>query len=330
MSVKTVMPKKNVTSAVEVKPNLNSTLRRQKMKKAINYWQLYLLLIIPVAYIIIFNYIPMWNSQIAFRDFVARDGIMGSEWVGFDNFIRFFESPMMSVIIKNTLVISIYSLFAMLPFPIFLALLLKYSPLKFFGKTVQTITYAPHFISTVVMVSIITEVLNPRNGMLDNLLGVFGIDYNLNLMGEQSAFAHIYVWSGIWQSTGFATVVYTAILTSVDDSLHEAAMVDGASLWKRVWHIDLPSLKPQMILMLILGLGSVLNVSFEKALLMQNDMNLGSSEMISTYVYKLGIAAQFPDFSYTTAIGLFRSVIAFTLVIIVNKIARKVGETSLW
>lgn len=295
-----------------------------------NDWQLYLLLLIPIIYMITFHYVPMWNAQIAFRNFKARDGITGSEWVGFDHFIRFFESPMMGVVVKNTIVISMYGLFATLPFPIFLALLLKYIPTKKFGKVVQTVTYAPHFISTVVMVSIITEVLSPRGGMIDNLAGVFGLDYTLNLMGEQTAFADIYVWSGVWQTMGFSAIVYTAILTSVDQTLHEAAMVDGANIWRRIWHIDLPCLRPQVILMLILGLGNVLNVGFEKALLMQNDMNLGASEMISTYVYKLGIAAAFPDFSYTTAIGLFKSVIAFAMVMLVNKIARKVSETSLW
>ncbi len=314
----------------EISPEIkarNAQIRKARIKSD---WQLYALLVVPILYLIIFNYMPMWNAQIAFRDFNARDGVLGSEWVGFDQFIRFFESPMMSVIIKNTVVISLYGLFATLPFPVLFAILIKYIPYQRFGKFAQTVAYAPHFISTVVMVSIITEVLNPRGGMIDNLLSIVGIDFTANLMGIDSAFSHIYVWSGIWQTMGFSAIVYTAILTGVDQSLHEAAMVDGANVWRRIWHIDLPCLRPQIILMMILGLGNILNVGFEKALLMQNDMNTGSSEMISTYVYKMGIAAPFPDFSYTTAIGLFQSAIAFILVMIVNKIARKVSDTSLW
>ncbi len=305
----------------------NAQIRKARIKSD---WQLYALLVIPIIYLIIFNYIPMWNAQIAFRNFNARDGVLGSRWVGFSHFLRFFESPMMSVVMRNTIVISLYGLFATLPFPVLFAILLKYLPFQKFGKVVQTITYAPHFISTVVMVSIISEVLNPRGGMIDNLVKMIGGDFAVNLMGIEGAFPHIYVWSGIWQSMGFSAIVYTAILSGVDQSLHEAAMMDGASVWRRIWHIDLPFLRPQIILMMILGLGNILNVGFEKALLMQNDMNTGASEMISTYVYKLGIAAPFPDFSYTTAIGLFQSAIAFILVMIVNRIARKVSDTSLW
>lgn len=319
-----------MASTTAITSEMKKKQRKATLRKVSSSWQLYLLLVLPIIYLFVFNYIPMWGAQIAFRDFRANLGILGSEWVGLDHFVRFIESPMMWITVKNTVVISFYGLFFGMPFPIILAILFKYCPYKKFGKTMQTVTYAPHFISMVVMVSIISEVLNPRGGMIDNLLGLIGYDYNLNLMGSASAFSHVYVWSGIWQNMGFSAVVYTAILTSVDQSLHEAAMVDGANSMRRIWHIDLPALRPQVILMLIMGLGNVLNIGFEKALLMQNDLNLGASEMISTYVYKMGLASQFPDFSYTTAIGLFKSIIAFVLVMIVNKIARKVSETSLW
>lgn len=313
------------------KEKVNTIYFRKNIKNRVKRdWQLYLIILIPIIYMIIFHYFPMWNAQIAFRNFRARDGIIGSKWVGLANFKRFIDSPMMWTIIRNTLVISLYGLIASLPFPVMLALVLRYLPFKKFGKIVQSVTYAPHFISMVVMVSIIMEVLNPRGGMIDRLLAIVGVNYGANVMGMPEAFSHVYVWSGIWQTTGFSAIVYTAILTSVDESLHEAARVDGASIWRRIWHIDLPQLKPQIILMLILGLGNVLNVGFEKALLLQNDINLGRSEMISTYVYKLGIAAAFPDYSYTTAIGLFKSLIAFLLVMIVNNISRRVSDTSIW
>lgn len=307
-------------------PNNNKRLMNQIARN----WQLYLLLLVPVVYLFVFNYMPMWNAQIAFRNFKASEGVLGSQWVGFDHFERFLESSMMPVLFKNTITISLYGLFIGMPFPVILAILIKYSPYKKLGKLVQTVTYAPHFISMVVMVGIINVVLNPRGGMISNLLGLINIPYDINLMGEASAFYHVYVWSNIWQGMGFSAVVYTAILASVDQSLHEAAMVDGASVIKRIWHIDLPCLVPQMVLMLILGMGSILNIGFEKAFLMQNSMNIGSSELISTYVYKMGVASSFPDFSYVTAIGLTQSLIAFVLVILVNQIARKVSETSLW
>lgn len=293
-------------------------------------WQLYLLLGVPLLYILIFNYVPMYGAQIAFKNYRATDGIWGSKWVGFDHFIRFFNSYDFWKLIKNTLQISLYSLFITSPIPIILAISLKYVPSKFYRKLVQMVSYAPHFISTVVMVSIIIDVLDPRRGLLGQILGWFGIEFSANLMGSAAAFPHIYVWSGVWQGVGFGAIIYTAILSSVDPSLHEAAVVDGASLLQRIRHIDLPTLIPQFTLMLILNLGNVLNLGFEKVLLMQNSMNSSASEIIDTFVYKMGIAAPLPDISYTSAIGLFKSVVALILIYTVNKIARKYGETSLW
>ncbi len=308
-------------------PKGRSTILKSAFGKC---WQLYLLLLLPIAYMLIFHYYPMYGAQIAFRDYTITGGIWGSEWVGFKHFTRFFENYQFWDIITNTLSISIYQLIAGMPFPVILAILLKYCPLNRFGKFVQSVTYAPHFISVVVMVSIIMQVLNPRNGMIANLLELIGIDYNIDLLGIPEAFSSVYVWSGIWQNMGFAAIIYIAILAGVDTSLHEAAMVDGATVVKRIIHIDLPALIPQVTIMLILNLGGILNVGFEKTLLMQNTLNASASEVISTYVYKMGIAASFPDFSYTTAIGLFQSVIALILIFIVNQVARKYGEMSLW
>ncbi len=293
-------------------------------------WQLYVLLLLPVIYMFIFHYVPMYGSQIAFRDYTVTGGISGSEWVGLKHFERFLSSPLLGNLLRNTVTISLSVLFFGLPFPVLLAIIFRYIPYKRYGKFVQSVTYAPHFISTVVMAGIIIEALSPRNGMIDNIMHLFGGDLETNIMGIASAFPWVYVWSDIWQHMGFSAIIYTAILAGVDTTLHEAAMVDGASLFKRIWYIDIPCLIPQIVLTLIIGLGNVLNVGFEKALLLQNTMNLEYSEMISTYVYKMGIAAALPDISYTTAIGLFKSIIAFCLVIIVNKIARKFGDMSIW
>lgn len=295
-----------------------------------DHWQLFVLLALPVAYLIIFNYIPMYGAQIAFRNFKINDGIWGSEWVGLEQFKTFFNTPMFAMLIKNTLSISVYALIVGAPFPIILALMLKYLPFKRISKSVQLITYVPHFISVVVMVSIINEVLYPNGGMIDTFLSVFGLSLEKNYLASTSAFADIYVWSGIWQNMGFSAVIYISILSGVDPSLHEAAMIDGASMWKRAWYIDLPAIIPQFTISLILSLGSILNVGFEKVLLLQNDLNLTASEIISTYVYNMGIAATMPNYSYTTAIGLFQSVIALILIVTVNKVVNKMGGTSLW
>ena len=315
-------------TAVGVTLNKKTRWSRFKLLLERN-WQLYLLLLLPVAYMFVFHYIPMYGAQIAFKNYNVMDGIWGSEWVGMKHFVRFFNSPQFLSLIRNTLSVSLYSLIVGAPFPVLLAIMLKYVPYKRFGKFVQTVTYAPHFISTVVMVSIVIEILNPRGGMIHNLLSLIGVEFNANLMGSPDAFSSIFVWSGIWQGMGFSAIIYTAILAGVDVSLHEAAMVDGATLVQRIRYIDLPSLIPQFTLMLILSLGGILNVGFEKALLMQNPMNASRSEVIDTFVYKMGIAAALPDVSYTTAIGLFKSVIALILIVIVNKIARR-GGTSLW
>ena len=304
--------------------------RKQVLVNMKKHWQLYALLALPMLYMLIFHYFPMYGAQIAFRDYNRLDGFWGSEWVGLDHFIRFFNSSMFSKLIINTLSISVYSIVVGAPFPIILALMLKYIPWPKYSKMVQTVTYAPHFISVVVMVGITVDVLNPRSGMIHNLLELIGIDYGANVMGIPEAFSSVFVWSGIWQTMGFSAVIYTAILAGVDVSLHEAATVDGATIMQRIRYIDFPALVPQITLSLILSVGSILNVGFEKALLLQNSTNISKSEVIDTYVYKMGITASFPDVSYTTAIGLFKSVIALAMIVVVNKIAQKYGEMSLW
>ncbi|MBJ6359937.1 ABC transporter permease [Paenibacillus sp. GCM10012307] len=292
-------------------------------------WQLYVLIALPVLYIIIFKYVPMYGAQIAFKDFVVSKGIWDSQWVGLKHFIRFFNSYEFGRLMKNTLLISLYSLIAGFPFPIILALSLNMVRNRFFKKSVQMVTYAPHFISVVVMVGIVFELLDPRHGVVNMILQALGMD-PINFLGSPGLFKSIYVWSGIWQSVGFSCIIYLAALSGIDPSLHEAAVVDGANKWRRIWHIDIPGIMPVAIILLILNTGSMLEIGYEKVLLMQNPLNIRTSEIIDTYVYKVGLLSQAMNYSYSAAIGLFKSVIGFVLIYSVNKIAQKTNETSLW
>ena len=292
-------------------------------------WQLYAMLVLPVLYILVFKYWPMYGVQIAFRKFNALDGISGSPWAGWTNFERFVHAYNFAQIIQNTLILSAYSLAASFPFPIILALALNYTGRAWFRRTVQMVGYAPFFISTVVLVGMILVLLDPRFGLVNQWLSLAGIG-PFDVMGNAAAFRHVYVWSGIWQYVGFSCIIYLAALTSVDPTLHEAAIVDGANKLQRIRDIDLPTIMPVAVVLLILDLGAVLSVGFEKVLLLQNPINLPVSEVIDTYVYRVGLAAELPQYSYAAAIGLFQSVIAFVLIVAVNQFAKKVGSASLW
>ena len=228
---------------------------------------------------------------------------------------------------KNTLLLSLYSLAVGFPFPIILALLLNTIKVKWFKKTVQMVTYAPNFISTVVMCGMIILFLSPRAGMINKLLGLFGKN-PVNFMAYASFFPHIYVWSGVWQTAGWNSVIYFAALSGISPELHEAAMIDGASRLQRILHIDLPGIIPTAVILLILNMGSIMSVGYEKVYLLQNNTNIASSEIIATYVYKMGILNN--DISFSTAVGLFNSVINLVLLIVVNSISRKLSENSLW
>ena len=291
-------------------------------------WQLYLLVALPLAYLIIFKYIPMYGAQIAFRDFSVAKGIWGSKWVGFHYFLRFFRSYDFWNVTRNTVTLSLYQLIAGFPFPILLALSLNYLLHVRFKKTVQLVTYFPHFISTVVMVGIIFQVLDPRIGIVSIALRHLGVP-PIDFLGRAALFPSIYVWSGVWQNMGFGCIIYLAALSAVDPALHEAAVVDGASKFQRVFHIDVPGILPIAITILILNVARMLDLGFEKAFLMQNPLNLRTSEIINTYVYKVGIAGQIVNFSYSSAIGLFRNAINFVLLVIVNQAARRTGQ-SMW
>jgi putative aldouronate transport system permease protein len=319
--------------ATATKPETRPVNARVHKRSAIHLivkgWRLHVLLLLPVIYIVIFKYVPMYGAQIAFKDFVVTKGIWGSEWVGFKHFLRFFHSYDFWRIMTNTIVLSLYSLIAGFPFPIILALSLNYVRNVFFKKSVQMITYAPHFISVVVMVGIILEMLDPRIGIINNLMKLIGIE-PINFMGSPNYFKSIYVWSGVWQNVGFSCIIYLAALASIDPALHEAAVVDGASKVRRMWHIDLPGIMPIAVILLILNTGHVLDIGFEKVLLMQNPLNLRTSEIIDTYVYKVGLLSQAMNYSYSSAIGLFKSIINLALLVGVNSIARKTKQASLW
>lgn len=295
-------------------------------KRILKHWQLYLLILPSLLSVIIFKYIPMYGVQIAFRDYQPAKGFMGSPWVGLKYFQDFFSSYQFSRLLINTLSISIYSLLALLPVPVILALSLNETRWRFFKKSVQTITYAPYFISTVVLVSIIFQFLSPY-GLLNNLLGLFGIE-KVDLMANPALFKSLYVWSGVWQQAGYYAVIYLAALAGINSELYEAAWIDGASTLQKIIHIDLPGIMPTIIIILILNTASILNVDYQKILLMQNQLNMEVSDVISTYVYRQGLVSV--QYSFSSAIGLFNSVISMILFYGVNSMARKYSQTSLW
>ena len=303
------------------------TLKRRILAR----WQLYLWLVIPIVYYLVFRYYPMFGIQLAFKKYDVGLGIWGSKWIGFENFRRFFQSYYFKRVITNTLRISLYSLIAGFPIPIIFALMLNTMRNQKYKKFVQMVTYIPHFISVVVLVGMVMQIFNPR-------IGLYGIIYSAitgetsapDILAKSSAFPHIYVWSGIWQGVGWNSIIYLAALSGVDSELHEAARIDGASRFKRVLYIDLPSIVPTIVVLLILRCGSIMGVGFEKTYLLQNDLNLAASEVISTYSYKIAFNGAKSDFGFSTAIGLFNSAIELLLLVTVNQISRKVSENSLW
>jgi putative aldouronate transport system permease protein len=290
-------------------------------------WQLYLIILPSLLYLLIFKYVPMAGVQIAFKNYVVTKGIWGSDWIGFKHFIDFFRLPIFWRIIKNTSLLSLYSLVVGFPAPIILALALNELRNGVFKRAVQLVTFAPYFISTVIMVSIIMLFLSPQLGFVHLLADKFGFPAE-NIMSKPEYFKTVYVLSDVWQFTGYASVIYIAALAGVDPHLYEAAKVDGASRFQRMIHIDLPSLMPTAVILLILNAGQIMNVGFEKVYLMQNAINVGASEVISTYVYKMGLVGA--NFSFSAAVGLFNAVVNLLLLIVVNYVARKNSETSLW
>jgi len=308
---------------------ITNTRVRRLLVRVRRRWQLYVLLAVPLLYMIVFSYIPMLGAQIAFRDYQAAGGIWNSTWVGFANFERFFNSYQFTRLIVNTLSLGLFLLVAGFPIPIILALSLNQVRTGWVKKPVQMVTYAPHFTSTVVMVGLILQMLNPRFGILAQITNALGLP-PISAMSRPDLYQPIYVFSEIWQHMGFAAIVYLAALTTVDPALHEAAIVDGASKLQRIRHIDIPAIMPIAAMILILNMGNFLNIGFEKVLLLQNPVNTSVSEIIDTYVYKVGLASPTLDFSYATAIGLFKGIIALAMVAIANYAVKGLGQEGLW
>lgn len=290
-------------------------------------YQLYLFALVPVLFVLIFNYFPMYGVILAFKDFSIRKGIMGSKWVGLKYFKQLFRLLIFGQIVGNTLSLSLLSLAIGFPFPILLALAFNEIQNPRVKKVLQTITFAPYFISTVVVVSILNQVFSYHYGVVNAVLNLFGIK-SINFEGLSGFFRPAYVFSGIWQSAGYNSILYIAALSAVDTSLYEAAAIDGASKLQKVIHVDLPCIMPTIVITLILNTGNVLSVGFEKVFLMQNSINYSVSEIISTYVYKVGI--QQAQYSFATAVGLFNAVVNCVVLLLVNKIADKISGSGLF
>lgn len=300
-----------------------------RLKRLSGARYLYFLLIIPVVYVFIFNYVPIYGILLAFKKYEPSKGIWGSSFVGLYNFVRFFTSPASFKIILNTISLSVYSIIAGFPFPIILALAVNHCLSKWLKKGVQSITFAPYFLSTVILVGLLSQILSLRSGIVNIALVKMGFE-QINFFGEANLFNDIYVWSGVWQSTGYSAIIYIAALSGVDPTYHEAARIDGASIWRRIWHVDLATIRPTILILVILSVGSILGIGFEKVYLMQNPLNLSSSEIISTYVYKVGISSTRPDFGFGTAIGLFQNLVAVILTLFVNFISNKLSGEGLF
>lgn len=296
-------------------------------KRILSRWQLYLMSLPAILAILIFEYKPMYGIIIAFKDFNVIKGYMGSPWCGLDNFARLFSSFWFPVILKNTLTLSILSLIIGFPIPIILALFANEIRSEKVKRTFQTVSYAPHFISTVVVCGMVILFTNESHGVINLMINAVGGE-SISFMQTSKMFKWVYVLSGVWQSSGWGTIIYFAALSAVDQTLLDAASVDGASRFQKIWYINLPTLIPTIVIMLILRCGSLLSVGHEKALLLQNDLNIQGSEIISTYVYKLGLINY--DFSFSTAAGLFNSICNTIILVAANSISRKVSESSLW
>jgi putative aldouronate transport system permease protein len=313
--------------AVTDKPRNYPTKSYKNLRLIKKHWQFYLIVALPVLYIIVFKYLPIVGMQMAFRNYNVRDGMWGSKWVGMQYFISFFNSPIFWDIVGNTLAISIATLIFTFPTPIILALIVNEIRDGVFKKLSQTITLAPHFISVIVMAGMIILFLNPINGMFSKFFELFGMD-PVNFLASATSFKFVYALSEVWQHTGYASIIYLAALAGINPELYEAARMDGASRLQKIIHIDIPGIALVITILLILQIGELTAIGFEKILLLQNPINLPGSQVIATYVYQVGLVNA--NYSFGTAIGLFNSVVNFILLISVNLISRRVSGNSLW
>ena len=299
---------------------------RRLGKDLVHNWILYVMILPVILYVLLFCYVPMYGVTLAFKAYKIKDGILGSPWVGLTYFTRFTRSYSFWNLIRNTLGISVYSLLVGFPIPIIFALMLNYLRLSRLRKTVQMVSYAPYFISVVVMCGII-KLFFADNGPLNRLTAMLG-GSTVNYLTSPAIYKSLYVWTGVWQSTGWSAIIYISSLAGVDYEMHEAAIVDGATKLRRMIHIDLPSIKATIIMLLIMRIGGLMGVGFDKAYLLQNELNLSSSEILATYVYKMGLIKS--DYSLSTAAGLFNTVINLTLIITANTVSKKLADESLF
>ena len=306
---------------------VTSKKKRSFLQRMRGNWDLLFFCLPGIVFTIIYHYIPIYGVQIAFRNYKMKKGIWGSDWVGLKNFAKFFNSADWFVLVRNTLYLSLYSLAAGFPVAVILALMLNSFRHKRYRKVIQAVTYAPNFISTIVMCGMLILFLSPRVGVVNNVIRALGGE-TINFMAEVSMWRHIYVWSGVWQGMGWSSVIYFAALAGVSPEYHEAAIVDGATKFQRVLYIDLPFLAPTMTMLLIMNMGSVLSVGFEKAYALQNDLNLPVSDIIATYTYRRGIIDR--DISYSSAVGLMNSLVNSVLLITVNFITGKLSDNALF
>ena len=303
-------------------------IKKSRFQGVLRHWDLYLMMLLPLTWFIIFAYVPMVGLQIAFRNFLPIHGFFGSDFVGFMHFERFFNSFHFRRVITNTLSINIYTLIVGFPIPIIFALMLNELRSKRYKSLVQNLTYIPNFLSAVVVVSILQLMLCPDNGVINNFMRSFLNMNPINFMAVPGYFQHIFVWSGVWETMGWNAIIFLAALAGVDPGFYEAATIDGASRLQKIIYISLPCISGTIVIMLLLRLGTIMHIGFEKILLMQNPLNMSRSDVVSTFVYRSGILGA--DFSFATAVGFFNSVLNFSLLVVANAIARRFCRTSLW
>ena len=312
---------------IQVKEEYGQKKSKGRYRLSKTELQFWIIVAVPLLYILLYCYVPMGGIILAFKDYSIRKGIWGSEWVGLRYFRQFLTSPSSLNVIKNTLILGIYSLVVTFPLPIVLAIMLNEMRSLKYKKFIQMVTYAPYFISTVVFVGMLMQLFSQRTGIVNVLLKKIGMD-PVNFLGNSSCFRSLYVWSGLWQGAGYSSIMYIAALAGVDPQLQEAAIIDGASKMQRIWHVDLPEIRPTIVTCLIFSCAGAIAIGFDKVYLMQNSLNANVSEVIATFVYKVGLVNS--DIGFSTAAGLFQSVVSFLILVTANKICRKLLDIGLW
>lgn len=312
---------------IQVKEEYGQKKSKGRYRLSKTELQFWIIVAVPLLYILLYCYVPMGGIILAFKDYSIRKGIWGSEWVGLRYFRQFLTSPSSLNVIKNTLILGIYSLVVTFPLPIVLAIMLNEMRSLKYKKFIQMVTYAPYFISTVVFVGMLMQLFSQRTGIVNVLLKKIGMD-PVNFLGNSSCFRSLYVWSGLWQGAGYSSIMYIAALADVDPQLQEAAIIDGASKMQRIWHVDLPEIRPTIVTCLIFSCAGAIAIGFDKVYLMQNSLNANVSEVIATFVYKVGLVNS--DIGFSTAAGLFQSLVSFLILVTANKICRKLLDIGLW